>query len=98
MWSDLLQGIALAVAQERSVDAVLGRIVGGLAARPEVVLARVSLVAPGDLCGACPMRAECPDCSLCLHLVASEGESRAGGGRCGEGLLVPDVAADSSTT
>ncbi|HEU4405461.1 MAG TPA: sigma 54-interacting transcriptional regulator [Polyangiaceae bacterium] len=84
MWSDALQGTALAVAQERSVDAVLGRIVGGLAARPEVALARVWLVAPGDVCDACPMRAECPDRSRCLHLVASEGESRAGEGRWGE--------------
>src|SRR5262245_51917973 len=39
----------------------------------DAVLARVWLVAPGDLCATCPMRPECPDPSRCLHLVASAG-------------------------
>lgn len=83
MWSDALQSIALSVAQERSVEVVLRRIVEGLASQPGVAVARVWLVAPGDICGSCPMRAECPDRSRCLHLVASEGASRAGEGRWG---------------
>jgi transcriptional regulator with GAF, ATPase, and Fis domain len=81
MWSEALQSIALAVAREREVEVVLRRIVEGLAAQPDVAIARVWLVAPGDICPSCPMRAECPDRSECLHLVASEGGSRAGEGR-----------------
>jgi transcriptional regulator with GAF, ATPase, and Fis domain len=36
-------------------------------------LARVWLNGPGDICPECPMRAECPDQTRCLHLVASGG-------------------------
>ncbi|HYM82054.1 MAG TPA: GAF domain-containing protein [Candidatus Limnocylindria bacterium] len=43
-------------------------------AQPEIAaLARVWMVAPGDLCPTCPMRSECPDRRRCLHLVASAG-------------------------
>ncbi len=42
-------------------------------AATEGALARVWLVGPGDLCGRCPMRPECPDRTRCLHLVASAG-------------------------
>ncbi|HEU4535045.1 MAG TPA: sigma 54-interacting transcriptional regulator, partial [Polyangiaceae bacterium] len=81
MWSEALQGVALSVAQERSVDVVLRRVVEGLASQPGVAIARVWLVAPGDVCATCPMRAECPERAQCLHLVASEGASRTGEGR-----------------
>ncbi|QRK12442.1 sigma 54-interacting transcriptional regulator [Archangium violaceum] len=76
MLSEALQSIALAVAQVRSVDEVLDAVVRGLAAQPEWALARLWLTRPGDLCAACPMRAECPDTSRCLHLVASAGTPR----------------------
>ena len=39
-------------------------------------LSRVWLNGPGDLCGECAMRPECPDQSRCLHLTASAGVSR----------------------
>ena len=65
--------MALAVAAERSVDRVLSQIVEGLVERSSVALARVWLIAPGDICATCPMRAECPDQTRCLHLSASEG-------------------------
>jgi len=68
-----LQSVALAVAEARSVETVLGRIVLGLLAQEGVALARIWLVAPGDICASCPMRPECPDQSRCLHLVASAG-------------------------
>ena len=68
-----LQKVALAVAAERSVDRVLSQIVEGLVERSSVALARVWLIAPGDICATCPMRAECPDQTRCLHLSASEG-------------------------
>jgi transcriptional regulator with GAF, ATPase, and Fis domain len=74
-----LQEVSLAVAQERSLEKVLKSVVHGLASQPGIALARVWLVAPGDICAACPMRSECPDQARCLHLVASEGNpSRSG--------------------
>ena len=71
-----LQSIALAVTEARSVQLVLERIVEGLAGQPAIALARIWLIAPGDICSACVMRTECPDQSRCLHLVASAGWSR----------------------
>jgi transcriptional regulator with GAF, ATPase, and Fis domain len=68
-----LQAVSLAVAQELSLAKVLRSVVHGLASQPGIALARVWLVAPGDICDACPMRPECPDQARCLHLAASEG-------------------------
>jgi transcriptional regulator with GAF, ATPase, and Fis domain len=71
-----LQSIALAVAEARSVDLVLQRIVDRLAGEPGIALARIWLIAPGDLCSSsCLVRAECPDQTRCLHLLASAGRS-----------------------
>jgi hypothetical protein len=71
-----LQSIALAVTEARSVQLVLERIVEGLAGQPGIALARIWLIAPGDICSTCVMRTECPDQSRCLHLAASAGRSR----------------------
>jgi GAF domain-containing protein len=68
-----LQAVSLAIAQERSVETVLQKIVEGLVAQPGVALARLWLKSPGDICAKCPMRLECPDQSECLHLMASAG-------------------------
>ena len=70
---ETLQRVALAVAAERSLDRTLAQIVEGLAGQPGVALARVWLVAPGDICETCRLRLECPDRTRCLHLVASAG-------------------------
>ena len=70
---EALQAVALAVAAETSVDRVLTQIVQGLVAHTAVALARVWLIAPGDICVTCPLRAECPDQTRCLHLSASAG-------------------------
>jgi transcriptional regulator with GAF, ATPase, and Fis domain len=70
---EALQKVALAVAAERSLDRTLAQIVEGLVGQPGVALARVWLIAPGDICATCALRAECPDHSRCLHLVASAG-------------------------
>ena len=56
-----MQPVALAVAQERSLDVVLARIAQGLAGQPGVALARVWLLAPGDIGDRCHVRSECPD-------------------------------------
>lgn len=70
-----LQRIATAVSNERSLSIALKTIVQGLAEEAGVVLARIWLKEPGDICNSCAMRKECPDQSMCLHLVASEGTS-----------------------
>lgn len=71
---DLLQSISLAVAQARDVKTVLQMIVAGLADEASCTLARIWLIAPGDICEQCPMRPECPDQEWCLHLSASVGK------------------------
>jgi transcriptional regulator with GAF, ATPase, and Fis domain len=70
---EALQSLALEVGEARNADAVLRRIVRGLAALEDVALARVWLIGPGDICETCRMRPECPERSRCLHLVASAG-------------------------
>jgi transcriptional regulator with GAF, ATPase, and Fis domain len=69
-----LQRVSLALAEERSLDALLQRLVQGLVDE-ELALARVWLFEPGDICPACPLRDECADRARCLHLVASAGRS-----------------------
>ena len=76
---EALQAVALAVAAETSVDRILAQIVEGLVSTNGVALARVWLIAPGDICESCPMRAECPDQTRCLHLSASAGAPLDGG-------------------
>ena len=73
MQAETLQAVALAVAAERSVDAVLRRIVDGLVEQSGVALARVWLIDRGDVCGTCRLRTDCDDRSRCLHLSASAG-------------------------
>jgi hypothetical protein len=71
MRPEALQPIALTVAQERLLDVVLARIAQGLAGPPGAALARVWLLAPGDIGDRCHVRSECPDQTRCLRLVAS---------------------------
>ncbi len=73
MQAEALLSLAVTVAGEHSVQAVLDNIVKGLASQPGIALARVWLLMPGDLCGSCFMRSECRDQTQCLHLVASAG-------------------------
>lgn len=61
------------MAQNRSLAEVLRSIVEGIAQCRNVVLARIWLIAPGDLCATCGFREDCPDRARCLHLVASAG-------------------------
>ncbi|HEY2961273.1 MAG TPA: hypothetical protein VGJ37_02590 [Pyrinomonadaceae bacterium] len=68
-----LQKVTLALAESQTVDSVLQIIVRALAEQSEVVLARVWLKGPGDICGTCDMKSSCPDQRFCLHLVASAG-------------------------
>ncbi|MBL8111599.1 MAG: sigma 54-interacting transcriptional regulator [Acidobacteria bacterium] len=63
------------MAQKRGLDDVLHAIVEGVAQCPDVVLARIWLLGPGDVCAACRFRPECPDQTQCLHLRASAGNA-----------------------
>jgi transcriptional regulator with GAF, ATPase, and Fis domain len=76
MQIEALQSIILAVAQARSVETVLQMVVQGLNDQPQVALARIWLIAPGDICASCRMRSECPDQARCLHLTASAGNPK----------------------
>jgi transcriptional regulator with GAF, ATPase, and Fis domain len=75
---DSLKCLLLDIAQQRSLNDLLWLIVRRLADRPTVVLARIWLLKPGDICSTCRYKEECPDQRQCLHLVASAG--RSGGG------------------
>lgn len=67
--------LVLDIAQQRSLDELLKMIVNRMAQRDEVALVRIWLKRPGDVCGNCRMREDCPDQTACLHLVASAGNS-----------------------
>src|SRR5687767_14347431 len=73
MEADRLLSLAVAVAAERNFQGVLQTIVQGLASHPGVALARIWLLAPGDICDSCFLRDDCRDRTQCLHLVASAG-------------------------
>ncbi|TWT57671.1 Formate hydrogenlyase transcriptional activator [Thalassoglobus neptunius] len=73
---NLLKQLLLDMAQARGVQQVLKLVVDRMASQPEVALARIWLLGPGDLCANCHLRHECEDQSVCLHLVASSGSSK----------------------
>lgn len=68
---DSLQGTILAVAQSETLESVLEKIVRGLAEEPDLALAQIWLIAPGDICATCEMENICPNRMRCLHLAAS---------------------------
>ena len=72
---ELQKRLLLDMARERSVERVLQLVVDRMASQPEIALARIWLVAPGDICAECRMRDDCADRTACLHLVASAGRS-----------------------
>src|SRR5262245_44232460 len=69
--------LLLDMARERQLPDLLRMVVARLAESPRVALARIWLIQPPEICAGCPMSAECPDRSACLHLVASNGRSLA---------------------
>lgn len=73
---DAFQRLLLELTEERCVERVPRTIVERLVEQPDLALARIWLRQPGDICDECPVRAECPDQTECLHLVASAGRSR----------------------
>ena len=76
---DYLPQVMVSMAQRHVLSDLLSSITTGIAECKDVVLARLWLIAPGDICGECRFRSECPDQSKCLHLVASSGNPRGAG-------------------
>src|SRR6266436_6554518 len=70
-----LPQMMVTMAQNRLLPEVLRSVVGGIAQCRNVVLARIWLIEPGDICATCRFRPECPDQTRCLHLVAGAGNS-----------------------
>ena len=74
--SEALKNLLLEMGGQQSLEAVLQTVVRRLSEQEHIAMARIWLIGLGDICQACPMRAECPDQSSCLHLAASAGQSR----------------------
>src|SRR5512143_1643235 len=71
----------LDIAHEHSVEQLLQKLVCRAVERPDLACAQVWLIDKGDRCKSCPRRAECPDQTRCLHLVAGKGVPLSGSGR-----------------
>ncbi len=71
-------GLLVDVGSEHSLDRVFRRFVERAAQTVDIV--QIWLIDIGDLCTTCPRRAQCPDQSRCLHLVAAKGKSMLGSG------------------
>jgi len=69
--------LLLDIAQEHSLEQLLQKLVSHAVKRPYMSCVQIWLVEPGDRCGHCPRRPECPDQTRCLHLVAGKGVSLA---------------------
>jgi len=67
------QRLLLDLAHERKLDGLLDSIVTRFTDLPDLALARIWIVRPGDCCAICPMRDDCARNIDCLHLVASGG-------------------------
>jgi len=65
--------LMLTIAAEHDPEAIMNAMVRGIAQCRDVVLTRVWIIGPGDICAECRMRSECPDQTRCLHLCASAG-------------------------
>lgn len=73
--------LLLEIAQERSVEPILKKLVDFSVERTGFTFSTVWLVQKGDLCATCKYRSECADQSRCLHLVAGRGRSLPGYGK-----------------
>ncbi len=74
--------LLLEIAEERSVEPILRKLVDFAVERTAFAFSTVWLIRKGDLCATCKYRSECVDQSRCLHLAAGRGRSPLG---CGKG-------------
>jgi transcriptional regulator with GAF, ATPase, and Fis domain len=65
------KNILLEMAQQRSADILLERLVQRLSQRPHLALVCIWLLEPGDKCPVCEVRNQCQDQTQCLHLKAT---------------------------
>ena len=70
--------LLLEMAQERSLDLLLAKLVQRAFERPDVACLQVWLIDKGDRCATCPRRVVCADQTRCLHLVAGIGKTVSG--------------------
>jgi transcriptional regulator with GAF, ATPase, and Fis domain len=73
--------LLLELAQERSVEPILKKIVARAVDHTQFVFSQVWLIEKGDLCTTCKYRSECADQSRCLHLVAGRGRAEPNPGK-----------------
>jgi formate hydrogenlyase transcriptional activator len=78
---DFASGLLLEIAQERSVEGLMQKLIG--AAMTNIEFARVEfwLVEKGDICSRCSLKSQCPDQTRCLHLVAASENPNPGSAR-----------------
>src|SRR5579859_5873849 len=62
--------LLIEIAQERSIDDLMKKVVDSFLARPGVARVEIWLIDKGDLCARCEQRPNCPDQTRCLHLAA----------------------------
>jgi transcriptional regulator with GAF, ATPase, and Fis domain len=67
---EFASSLLLEIAQERSLDQLLKKLVCRILKRPGVARVRIWLIDKGDICSTCPRRPDCPDQTRCLHAVA----------------------------
>ena len=76
--TNLASSLLLEMAQERSLDVLLQKLVHRAAGRPDIAGIQIWLVDKADGCPNCRWTTECRDHTRCLHLVAGEGKSLSG--------------------
>jgi transcriptional regulator with GAF, ATPase, and Fis domain len=67
---DFAISLLLEIAQERSLEQLLQKLVRRALERPAVARILIWLIDRGDRCATCVWRKECPDQTRCLHAVA----------------------------
>ena len=72
--------LLLDIAQEKSLQPLLRKLVDFAVERTAFVFSQVWLIEKGDLCATCKFRSECADQSRCLHLVVGRGRALPGPG------------------
>ncbi|HWY30994.1 MAG TPA: sigma 54-interacting transcriptional regulator, partial [Candidatus Acidoferrum sp.] len=68
---DFATNLLLGVAQERSLDGLMEKLLSATTMRPHTARMEFWLIEKGDICSRCPQRPQCPDQTRCLHLVAA---------------------------
>lgn len=75
---NLASHLLLEMAQERSLDLLLKKLVHRAVQRPDMACFQIWLLDKGDRCATCPHSQHCTDQTRCLHLVAGTGKTVAG--------------------